>query len=197
MHTFQSLPAGYQPLCSIDLQKDKKLATKINLAALFIGLAMAAAALPFVPLSALFDMEEGLVRYLLRFVVMLGGMVLYLIAHELTHAAVMKAFGAKNFKFGFTGLYAFAGSPTTWFDRLSYVCVSLAPLAVWGVVFGVLTALVPRSWFWVVYWLQIANVSGAAGDLYVAAKTLRAPRGVLAQDDGVSMRFFAPTDAER
>ena len=195
MHTFQALPEGYQPLCSIDLQKNKKLATMINLAALFIGLAMAAAALPFVPLSVLFDIEKGTVRFLLRFAALLAGILLYLLAHELTHAAAMKVFGAKHFKFGFTGLYAYAGSPTTYFDRRSYLCTALAPLLIWGIVFSVLTAVVPRDWFWVAYWLQIVNVSGAAGDVYVAVKTIRAPKGTLAQDDGVSMRFYAPDPA--
>ncbi|MGX8688621.1 MAG: DUF3267 domain-containing protein, partial [bacterium] len=89
---------------------------------------------------------------------------------ELTHAAVMKAVGGKEVKFGFTGLYAFAGSTVDYFDKSSYRCIALAPLILWGIIFGILTFILPESWFWVAWLLQAGNVGGAAGDVYVTAR---------------------------
>lgn len=42
------------------------------------------------------------------------------------------------------------------------------------------------------YGVQIANVSGSAGDLYCVIKALSYPRGALIQDTGVKMHVFAP-----
>ena len=58
-------------------------------------------------------------------------------------------------------------------------------------IFGVLSALVPRDWFWVVWFWQIMNVSGAAGDVYVTLKLLRAPSDILVKDTGVSMTVYS------
>ena len=38
--------------------------------------------------------------------------------------------------------------------------------------------------------VQVMNLSGAAGDVYVVYFCLRAPAGLLVNDDGVSMRFY-------
>lgn len=57
--------------------------------------------------------------------------VVYMVLHELVHGACMKVFGAKKVRFGFTGLYAFAGS-IEYFKKAAYIVVALAPLVVWG-----------------------------------------------------------------
>jgi len=50
---------------------------------------------------------------------------------------------------------------------------------------------VPTGWFWVVYILQICNISGAAGDLYISFRLRKLPDDILVQDSGVSMRVFS------
>ena len=45
--------------------------------------------------------------------------------------------------------------------------------------------------FWCVYIVQITNISGAAGDMYVTGKFLRLPRDILVHDSGVSMTVYA------
>lgn len=60
----------------------------------------------------------------------------------------------------------------------------------WGMVLAALCAAVPAQWFWVLYLVQVTNVSGAAGDLYITWKALRMPAGVLIQDTGAEMAFY-------
>ncbi len=199
MHVFNALPAGYREHRTVDLQKDKKKSLLINGAAgAATVLLLIAGNFLLVPVSAFFDAgpDDSFWRsVLLKPVVLMVGVILYVLLHELTHGAAMKAFGASHVRFGFTGLYAYAGSEQDWFDRTAYLVTALAPLTVWGVIFAVAAALVPRSWFWVVYLWQVINVSGAAGDLYVSFLTARMPRTVLCRDTGVSMSFFLPADS--
>ncbi len=189
-HVYSQIPEQYHLLREIDLQKDKKTALFVNVLAGVVMVIMAFVMNAFIPFVNLFDMSAGFVPYILRFVVIVIGLILYIILHELTHAAVMKHYGAPGVKFGFTGLYAFAGSPDAYFDRRSYLRVSLAPLIVWGIVFAILCAISGQAWFWVFWTLQIVNVSGAAGDVYVSVLCLRMPDTILINDDGVSMRFY-------
>ncbi len=184
-----SLPDGYREIFAVDLQKNKKLALLVNGIALAIAVIMAAAALPFVPISALFDLSAGFGPYVLRFAVLAIGSIVYIILHELVHGITMKYFGAQKVKYGFTGMYAFAGS-ADFFPKFCYITIALAPVLLWGAVLAVLNCFVPTAWFWVVYFIQITNLSGAAGDLYVTVKFCRLPRDILVADDGVSMRVY-------
>lgn len=191
MKAQNSLPAGYREVCRIDLQKDKKLALLVNGAALLIGAVMIVPMHFHISIATLFDLSEGFVPYLLRLLCMLLGLTLYIILHELVHAAAMRLSGTQKVNFGFTGLYAFAGS-ADYYDRPHYILIALAPIVVWGVVLGLLCALVPPAWFWVVYIIQVTNISGAAGDLYVTYRMAKLPPDLLVQDSGVRMTVYAP-----
>jgi hypothetical protein len=121
---------------------------------------------------------------------MIGAMILYMILHELVHGVAMKICGTKKVKYGFTGMYAFAGSEDL-YDKKSYIFVALAPVVFWGVVLLIINLFVPLGWFWVVYLIQIANISGAAGDFFVTVKFLKMPRDILVQDYGVGMTVYS------
>ncbi len=189
MKAYQQLLPGYRPLFSIDLQKDKKLALLINGLALVIGLAMAVPMHFVVPIFTLFDMEQGMRAYITRFVVLIIAEVAYLVLHEAVHGVAMKLCGTKKVKYGFTGLYAYAGSED-YYDKKSYIFIAMAPVVLWGVVIAVINLLVPPAWFWVVYWVQIGNISGAAGDIYVTVRFSRLPKEILVQDSGVGMSVY-------
>ena len=60
----------------------------------------------------------------------------------------------------------------------------------WGAVFLALNLAMGEKFFWFIYLLQLVNVSGAAGDLYVSFRFLRMPKDILVQDTGVSMTVF-------
>ncbi len=185
-----ALPEGYREIFAVDLQNNKKLALLVNGIAAAIAVIMAAVMLPFVPISSLFDLSDGLGPYALRFAVLALGSVAYIILHELVHGITMKFFGAGKIKYGFTGIYAYAGCADL-FPKSSYIVIALAPVVLWGAVLALLNFLVPLSWFWVVYLIQITNLSGAAGDLYVTVKFCRLPRDILVADDGTAMRVYS------
>lgn len=190
MKAVATLPDGYKEIYSIDLKKNKKMSLLVNLLAIFISIAMAVPMHFIVPITTLFDMEQGLKDYTMRFVVLLVASVLYIILHEAVHGIAMKICGTKKVKYGFTGLYAFAGSDD-FYDKTAYIFIALAPVILWGVVFAIINPFVPTSWFWVVYMLQIMNISGAAGDFFVSARFSRLPKDILVKDYGVGMTVYS------
>jgi hypothetical protein len=135
-------------------------------------------------------MQAGLGAYTARFAVLLALLVVYMILHELVHGIAMKMCGTKKIKYGFTGMYAFAGSDD-YYGKKPYILIALAPVVLWGVVLAVINPFVPADWFWVVYLIQISNISGAAGDLYVTVKFSKLPKDILVKDYGVGMRVYS------
>lgn len=190
MKALNLLPEGYKEVLSINLQKDKKLALIVNLIGLVVMLAMGVPMHFYIPISTLFDFSDGMVVYWLRIASLVVFGVVYLILHEAVHGITMKMCGTKKVKYGFTGMYAFAGSDD-YYDKKSYIIIALAPVVVWGIVLAIINCLVPENWFWVVYFIQISNISGAAGDIYVTAKFSKLPNDILVQDSGVGMTVYS------
>ncbi len=190
MKAVNTLPDGYKEIYSVDLQKNKKIAIFLNLLAVAIAVALVIPACSIVPISALFDMEKGLLSYIIRFVSIIVLAVIYMVLHELVHGAAMKICGTEKVKYGFTGLYAFAGSED-YYDKKGYIFIALAPVVLWGIVIAIINPFVGREWFWVVYFIQVMNLSGAAGDLFVTARFLCMPADILVKDSGVGMTVYS------
>lgn len=191
---YAELPEGYSQTFTLNLQKNKKTALIINLAAAVVMVIMAGIGILICPLSELFSFEDGNAVYWLRLIALFAGYVVYIILHELVHGITMKHYGSKTVKYGFTGMYAFAGCQD-YFAKKPYLVIALAPVVVWGIVLLVLNLLVPMSWFWVVYFVQIGNISGAAGDLYVTWKFSKLPKDILVKDTGVEMTVYSRQQA--
>ena len=188
MRDYLQLPDGYRKLTDIDLMNNKKEMLLVNGAAVLLMVLCVLPAALRVPLAALFDTSDML-AYALRFLALAGGTVLYLVLHELVHGIFMWHYTKVKPRYGFTGLYAYAGSDA-YFCRTHYLVIALAPVVIWGIVLAVLTAMATPAWFWVVYGIQIFNISGAAGDLYVTMRLLRMPQDILITDSGVAMQVF-------
>ena len=196
MKAVNTLPEKYTELYAIDLQKDKKLSLLVNLIAVLIAVLLAVPMHFCVPIYSLLDMTNGFGAYMIRYGVLIGAMFAYIVLHELVHGVAMKICGTKKIKYGFTGLYAYAGSDD-YYDKKSYLFIALAPVVLWGVVLAILNPLVPIEWFWVVYLIQITNLSGAAGDLFVTVKFSRFPNDILIKDHGVGMTVYSESETER
>ena len=190
MKAIKELPVGYKKIFSVNLQKDKKIATIINVGAILIAVLMAVPMNFYIPISTLFDFTQGVKNYFTRFIVLMVSMIAYLILHEAVHGVAMKICGTKKVKYGFTGLYAYAGSDD-FYDKKSYIFIALAPVVLWGIVLAVVNCFVSQNWFWVVYLIQISNISGAAGDIYVTAKFSKMPDDILVTDCGVGMTVYS------
>ena len=175
---------------SIDLQNNKKVLLIVNFLAVIIAVLLLFPMLFLVPISSLFDIDKGLGNYVIRFTALIVLMIAYMLLHEITHGIAMKICGTKKVKYGFTGLYAFAGS-NDYYNKKSYIFIALAPIVLWGLVIAIINPFVPLEWFWVVYFLQIINISGAAGDLFVTIKFSGFPKDILIRDYGVGMTVFS------
>ncbi len=190
MKAVRELPIGYKEIFSVNLQKDKKIAIIINVVAILIGVLMAVPMNFYIPITTLFDFSQGVKNYFARFIVLMVSMIAYLILHEAVHGVAMKICGTKKVKYGFTGLYAYAGSDD-FYGKKSYIFIALAPVVLWGIVLAVINCFVSANWFWVVYFIQISNISGAAGDFYVTAKFSKMPDDILVKDCGVGMTVYS------
>lgn len=189
MRSFQKLLEGYEKCLVIDLQKNRKDMLFVNIFAVLIAVAMAVPMHFYIPFSTFFTGLENLGAYLIRMFVLLAMMFAYLFLHELVHGAAMKLCGTKKVRYGFCGMYAYAGSED-YYSRGAYIFIALAPVVLFLAVFAVVNLLVPLSWFWTIYLLQIINVSGAAGDIYVTCRFLRMPKDILIKDVGTSMEAY-------
>ncbi|MBQ5905573.1 MAG: DUF3267 domain-containing protein [Clostridia bacterium] len=190
MKSVNILPEGYKEFYSVDLQKDKKMSLLVNGIAFVIGLLMFIPMNFFVPISTLFSMENGMAEYMIRMLSIAVLTVIYMVLHELVHGISMKLCGTKKVKYGFTGMYAFAGSDD-YYGKKPYIFIALAPVVLWGIVLAVINFCVPYEWIWVVYFLQIFNISGAAGDFFVTAKFSGFSEDILVKDHGVGMVVYS------
>ena len=186
---YRVLPEGYELFRSINLQKDKRLAFLVNGLAVVIAVVMVLTAVPFVPFSTFISIHNPTLFDALRPLLLLPALLLYVVTHEWIHGFYMKRYSGVKPKYGFTGLYAYAGS-SAFFDRRSYLIIALAPVIWWGALLMILNFALPISWFWFFYIMQIMNLSGAAGDFYVSVYMSRLPRTLLVQDSGVSMDVY-------
>ena len=193
MKTVETLPENYRKHFTLNLQKNKKDALLVNLFSLLIAAALIVPMCFFHSPLELLDLSRGFGVYFLKLGVLVVGLVAYIFLHEMVHGIAMKRLGCHKVHYGFTGLYAYAGSED-YFGKKNYRIIALAPVVVWGVVLAVLNVLVPTEWFWVVYWIQISNLSGAAGDFYVSWKFRKLPDDILVQDTGVEMTVFVPQE---
>ena len=190
MKAINTLPEDYKEIYSVNLQKDKKVALGVNVLAGIIMVLMAVPMHFVVPISNLFSMEKGYGAYFLRFGVLVILSVAYIILHELVHGVAMKICGTKKIKYGFTGIYAYAGSDD-YYEKSAYIFIALAPVVLWGVVLAVINPFVNAEWFWVVYSIQMTNISGAAGDFFVTLKFSRMPKDILVKDSGIGMKVYS------
>lgn len=194
MKAVSSLPEGYGEYFSIDLQKDKKTAFLVNGLALVIAFAMAYSMFFFVPFSSIYlsggEVTDILHSLKVKGIAIIVLIIVYMVLHELVHGIAMKICGTAKVRYGFTGMYAFAGSDD-YYDRKAYIFIALAPVILWGIVLAAVNALVPYDWFWVVFIIQIVNISGASGDFYVCKKFSRFPVDILVKDVGVSMTVYS------
>ena len=190
------LPEGYAEIKRVNFQKNKKLALFLNVGAAVILIAFFFIGVQFVPFSFSIDAENltsallNLIKVLLHLFGMLLSIFLYITAHELVHGIYIKKYSGQKAKYGFTGMYAYAGSDA-YFNKRQYIVIALAPVVLFGLAFFLLMLLLPQEWFWHIYLLQMMNLSGAVGDLYITGLICRLPSDVLTTDKGVEMAMYS------
>ncbi|MGN0735155.1 MAG: DUF3267 domain-containing protein [Anaerovoracaceae bacterium] len=188
---YPGLPAGYDLYETLDMAADKTVFKRISWCSLLIVVVMIVCGRLAVSPGLILD--GGWTHVLFTAALILVGLVVYVFAHEWVHGVFIRIFTGEPAQFGFKAGSGMAYAGSTWFfSRPAYITVALAPVVIWGVVLAVLTGDVPDEYFWCLYAIQIFNISGAVGDLYVTWLVMRMPCDVLIFDEGVSMKFFAP-----
>jgi hypothetical protein len=186
MKSTWTLPEGYGQKYLIDLKDNKKQFWIVNGLSIAIMLALVALFFQLLWYGFLELHFEGLP---IQALVMAVGMLAYIPLHELVHGVCIRRFSGKKADYGFTLVYAYAGS-ACYFTRRDHRVITLAPVTFWGVVFLLLMFLLPVNWRWVAYVLEMSNLAGAAGDFYVFWRLGKEPDTILCQDTGVKMTVF-------
>ena len=186
MKSTWTLPEGYGQKYLIDLKDNKKQFWIVNGLSILIMLAL----LGLFFLLQWHGILELNAKALPRQLLVMGlGMIAYIPLHELVHGVFMRRFSGKRAKYGFTLVYAYAGSDC-YFNKRDYLIIAAAPVVFWGVVFLLLLFLLPVNWRWVPYVWELFNLSGAAGDFYVFHRLHKEPDTILCLDTGVKMAVF-------
>ena len=167
--------------------RNRKEAVLVNLLA--VAITAVAAVVGFVLCPPFSEIEIG-IRTIVSMISISVGIVLYMILHELIHGVFMKGFSGRKPRYGFTGLYAYAGSDAL-FTRRQYLIIAFAPVVILGGIIAVLTTAFYETAFWDLYIIQTVNLSGAAGDFYVGFLIARSGNDVLVHDTGTDMAFYS------
>ncbi len=197
-HFETELPERYGQVFEIDA-KERKTAVRLNLAAFVI---MAIVFLLFaltIGFSDLFRLTAG--KDLLVFWgIFTGGMIVYIVLHELVHGAAYKLLTHHKLTFGLSLSCAYCGVPDIYVYRTASLLAILAPFVVFTVVFLALALLLhnhPAVRLASVM-LFCAHVGGCAGDLYGAYLMLFRFRDsrLLVRDTGPKQTYYLPDKTE-
>ena len=128
------------------------------------------------------------------------GLVLGVVLHEATHAAVFLAFRARP-TFGFKpwtrcGPVFYVAAPESYLRRAAYLAVGLAPVSLLTVLLLVAAVLLPvgSASTAIVLFAAALNVAGSVGDVLIARKVLAYPSETYFQ--GTADGFIAYGRAE-
>ncbi len=123
---------------------------------------------------------------------LLIGIILTLMAHELTHGLAMRLAGATpRYGIAWNGLMLYATSPGYAYQRTTYVAILLAPFVLISALVVLGIWLVPGSpWTSLLALCGVINASGAVGDLWMTRIALRYPPAALIMDERDGMRVF-------
>ena len=190
------LPDDYEKIKSFSFTENKKLSYAVNGIALIVAALLVVPMLFAVPFDLLSASNEGeAVGMFIKSGVLFLLLISYILLHEGIHGIFIRYISGKWGKFGYRSGFAYASSEA-FFGKRKYVIIAAAPIVILGIVIGIANILVPSGWFWIVYIIQVVNISGAVGDAYVIYTALKLPEDCLIKDDGLEVAVFSKTSAE-
>lgn len=117
------------------------------------------------------------------------GALLILPIHELIHGLVFLVWGGRPYFGAKLPLALYCGAKEQLFRRNQYLVVGLAPLVVLSLLAIILTLFAPVLASYTLF-ASLSNVSGAAGDVWVAYRLAHQPAHVLVEDTNVGYRVW-------
>jgi hypothetical protein len=189
-----SLPDNYQEVLSWKVTGKPIRVITLNILGVFLfvifwvifsGLAVSLGKLP----------AEGEFKFGLGEIsLIVAGILLTFVLHELTHGLVMRMFGARP-RYGiiWKGPMLYATSPGYAYHRNNYVVIALAPFVFIStlVVLG-MWLLQGTLWVALLGICGIVNASGAIGDIWITMIVLRYPVTAYVMDERDGIRVFLP-----
>lgn len=191
MSCITELPDGYKEIKQLNLQEDKKTLLIVNGLAVVLYLVLFTIAFIIKP----FDLDLITIDLVVSLLTCVA-LIVYMVLHELTHGIVMKHYGGQEVKYGFTGLYAYAGSTGDYFSAKAYIAIALAPLVLWTLFFTILLILFHETLYWPLVILQVTNIGGCAGDIYVAYLVSQYKEDIYIRDTGLDVTIYGEEHEE-
>lgn len=192
---YKDLPENYKEVFHIDA-KSKKVGFVFTVVSLVITVASLLVIGLLTDLSSIADaVKEGFI--LIPYLVLLAGLFLYIVLHELVHGAAYKALTHQKLTFGITLTVAFCGVPDIYTSRKTALIALTAPLVVFSIVFLALMTGFRTSnlvYFAVFSILFSIHLGGCVGDIYMTlllATRFRNPE-LLMRDTGPAQTLYLP-----
>ena len=197
----RELPENYGLRHTLDLNKNVKLAIILNLASLVCFVVFGVLFYWLLSLirpglifggqflsSGLLVSESAWLQFLVIVLVYMGMIVL----HEAVHGIFFWVYTRERPKFGFKGLYAYAGAPDWYLGKTPYLMVGTAPMVLISLAGFAAMLLAPPEWVFPILLFITLNASGAVGDIYAFFWIAPKPAGILVRDFGDRMQVFSP-----
>jgi hypothetical protein len=201
MEALRALPSHYKLHLTLDLAKNRRVATGLNVVAagfffLFGWLAvLLSSAVRTDTLVAILRALVGLqaAGVLAIIVVLVGLQFLMVVLHEAVHGAFFWIFTRERPAFGLKPPFAaYAAAPDWYLPRDQHLMVGLGPFVVITLVGAVLLFVVPTALVPPLLFIVVSNAAGAVGDFLMVARLLRQPRNALVKDTGSAITVYRP-----
>ena len=196
----KEIPEGYERKKYINA-KSAKFGIIFNLIAMVIlALVMVIAFLPLRGMEFSSMIESiGLTAYMVSMLIFLAGMLGYIVLHELVHGAAYKKLTGEKLTFGMSWSCAFCGVPNIYVYRKASLISSAAPLVVFSIILGALTAILyfVSPWYYVLSAFVFGmHLGGCSGDMYVILLLLFKFKDetTLIRDTGPEQSFYVKVE---
>jgi len=183
--------ASFRNSIIIDLVKNKKLYTIINVLSLLLGvffyIIFYYAAKPIVVDSAgsfffyfksYHDLPSGY-EFLFLFLIFI-----MMVLHEAIHGVFFFLFTGAMPVFGFKKLMAYAGAPDWYVKKNYYIVITMAPFVTITLLGFLLLFLIPAGLSSLVFLPTVINAAGCVGDFWYTAALLNKPKETYITDSG-------------
>ena len=192
---YKTLPEGYREVKVVDAKKG-------STSALFTVFSFVLAALAALPILLNCDYSEISLsfkdnRTLIAYFIMFGGLLAYIVLHELTHGIAYKALTHQKLTYGFTLTVAFCGVPDIYTSRKTALIALAAPFVTFTVILIPLVVWlhsVSMLYYLVAGIIFAIHFGGCVGDLYMMYLVLfkyKDPR-TLMNDTGPKQTIYIP-----
>lgn len=190
----KSLPENLRLKNVIDFRYNGKLVMLINLGMFAVTVLLVWGMLQVREFS-LFLPADGDYSIFQRFMVPVSiflFLFFYIHVRELLHCLGFALFSKKKPRYRMRVFSAASGAPDFYFDKKSYVMITLLPIVVITLALAVTLLFLPNPWFWVIYIVQAFNLSSGVRDAYICSTIHDVPKGSYIWDDGRVVKIYAP-----